>query len=85
MTPNGNNASESSGSMLLLADDGSSTYRVVVPQSAAPSELGATAGLQTFLELICGARPPSITDDRPGHLEQEKGPADLCKSFYTNS
>src|SRR3990172_7402809 len=51
--------------MLVLADDGSSDYRIVVSQAASPSERHAAVELQTFLERITGARLPIVTDSEP--------------------
>jgi len=50
---------------LLIADGGQSPYRIVISQSAPPSERHAAAELQNFLKQICGAELPVLTDDVP--------------------
>jgi hypothetical protein len=57
--------STAAGASLLLADHGRSDYRIVIAKSASPSEKHAAAELQMFLEQICGARLPVVTDDEP--------------------
>jgi len=51
--------------VLLLADGGSSDFRIVVSSSASPSERRGAEELQRFLEEICGARLPVVTDEDP--------------------
>ena len=52
-------------SKLTLADNGASPYRIVIAQSASPSEKHAAEELQTFLEQTTGARLPIVTDESP--------------------
>ena len=61
--------SKTTGRALLIADAGQSPYRIVISQSASPSERRAADELQMFLEKICGARLPIMTDEEPpgGH------------------
>lgn len=47
---------------LLLAQDGANDYRIVISASASPSERHGAHELRGFLEQICGARLPIITD-----------------------
>jgi len=50
---------------LLIAEGGQSPYQIVIPQSASPSERRAADELQMFLEEICGARLPIVSDEEP--------------------
>jgi len=50
---------------LLLAERGTSDYRIVIPTDPSPSERHAAQELQSFLEQICGARLPIVTDQEP--------------------
>jgi len=61
----GKNASETTVPTLLLAENGQSEFRIVVSQSASPLERHAAEELQMFLEQICGARLPVMTDEQP--------------------
>ena len=54
-----------SGSELVLAEGGASRYRIVVPQSASPSERHGARELQMFLAQITGASLPVVTDAEP--------------------
>ena len=63
--PNEKNASRSTVPTLLLAENGQSEFRIVVSQSASPSERHAAEELQMFLEQISGVRLPVITDEQP--------------------
>jgi len=51
--------------ILVLAENDSSDYRIVVSHAASPSERHAAVELQTFLERIAGARLPIVTDTEP--------------------
>jgi hypothetical protein len=50
---------------VVLAKDGKSLYRIVVPQKAIPSERYAAEELQRYLERISGAKLPIVTDSEP--------------------
>ncbi len=65
----GDIASVQEGETLVIADDGTSKYLIVISVSASPSERRAAAELQMFLEQICGVRLPIINDQEPigGH------------------
>ncbi len=55
---------------LVLADKGASAYRIVIAESASPSEQRAASELQAFLEQISGVRLPITTDaEVPGDCE----------------
>jgi hypothetical protein len=47
---------------VVLAKNGKSLYRIVVPQKAIPSERYAAEELQRYLERISGAKLPIVTD-----------------------
>jgi hypothetical protein len=66
---------------VVLAKDGKSLYRIVVPQKAIPSERYAAEELQRYLERISGAKLPIVTDSEPmGSHEILLGDnAHLCK------
>ena len=49
--------------VLLIADDGVTEYRIVIPESASPSERRGAEELQRFLEQMSGARLPISTDE----------------------
>lgn len=51
--------------VLLLAENGVSDFRIAISQSATPSERRAADELQMFLEQICDARLPIVTDEQP--------------------
>jgi len=46
---------------LTLADKGQSSYRIVIPAAAIPSERYAAQELQRYLEKISGAKLPIVT------------------------
>jgi len=50
---------------LTLADNGQSSYRIVTPAAAIPSERYAAKELQRYLEKITGAKLPIVTDAEP--------------------
>ncbi len=47
---------------LTLADKGESSYRIVIPAAAIPSERYAAEELQHYLQKITGAKLPIVTD-----------------------
>nr|HPO10742.1 hypothetical protein [bacterium] len=53
LASNRENASETTVPTLLLAMNGQSEFRIVMSQSASPSERHAAEELQMFLEQIC--------------------------------
>ncbi|HUT73946.1 MAG TPA: DUF4838 domain-containing protein [Armatimonadota bacterium] len=63
VAPGAGSHSTAAAPSLLLADDGRSDYRIVLSASASPSEKHAAQELQMFLERICGARLPIVTDE----------------------
>jgi hypothetical protein len=50
---------------LLLAENGHSAYRIVVPENASPSIQHGAEELQTFLAQMTGARLPIVSDHEP--------------------
>jgi hypothetical protein len=54
-----------SGEELVLAEKGQSEYRIVVADAASPSTKHAAEELQRFLEQICGAKLPIVSDREP--------------------
>ncbi len=58
-------AREAGRAGLVIAEAGVSPYRIVIPASPSPSERRAAEELQNFLEQICGARLPIVTDEKP--------------------
>ncbi len=48
---------------IILADDGFSRYRIIVPTAATASELKASSVLQRYLLEISGAALPIIKSD----------------------
>ncbi|MBN2580379.1 MAG: DUF4838 domain-containing protein [Pirellulales bacterium] len=55
---------------LLLAENGRTEYRIVVPENASPSIRYAAEELQTFLSQMTGAKLPIVSDREPP-VEQE--------------
>lgn len=53
------------GAPLVLADGGSSAYRIVLADDASPSTRYAAQELQSFLQQICGAKLPLASDREP--------------------
>jgi hypothetical protein len=51
--------------VLLIADEGITEYRIVISESASPSEMRGAEELQAFLEQMSGARLPISTDEDP--------------------
>ena len=55
---------------VTLANKGKSDYRIVIPSGAIPSERYAAEELQRYLEKICGAKLPIVTDaEKPASRE----------------
>ncbi|HNQ74931.1 MAG TPA: DUF4838 domain-containing protein [Verrucomicrobiota bacterium] len=55
---------------LTLADRGASKYRIVLPQHAIPAERYAAAELQQYLEKMCGAKLPVVSDaEKPAEYD----------------
>jgi Alpha-glucuronidase len=50
---------------VVLAENGKSLYRIVVPEKAIPSERYAAEELQRYLERISGVKLPIVTDSEP--------------------
>ncbi|HID07965.1 MAG TPA: DUF4838 domain-containing protein [Armatimonadetes bacterium] len=50
--------------VLILARDGRSDYTIVISNDASPTERHAANELRNFLEQICGARLPIVTDEQ---------------------
>jgi hypothetical protein len=50
---------------LTLAQDGRSTYRIILPKSASPSEHRGAAELQSYIEQLSGAKLPITSDNEP--------------------
>lgn len=57
---------------LLLADNGQTTYQIVIPHSASPSECHAAEELKHYLKEISGADLPILSEQ-----EYQNGPAIL--------
>ncbi len=55
---------------LTLADQGQSSYRIVTPAAAIPSEGYAARELQRYLEKISGAKLPIVTDAEPAASQE---------------
>jgi hypothetical protein len=59
------NIPETEDPVILIADGGVSEFKIVTSESASPSERHGAEELQNFLEEICGARLPILTDEGP--------------------
>ena len=57
--------SRSFSAELTLANDGQTTYQIVVADNASPSTKHGAEELQTFLEQITGARLPIVSERQP--------------------
>ena len=55
---------------LTLAEDGQSSYRIVIPTAAIPSERYAAQELQRYFEKICGAKLPIVTAAEPAASQE---------------
>ena len=62
---NPNSDSKTADQSLLLAENGKSEFQIVISKSASLSEQRAANELQMFLEQICDARLPIVTDEAP--------------------
>jgi hypothetical protein len=58
-------ASQASAGELVLAENGRSDYRIVVPDGASPSVKHGAEELQMFLRQISGAKLPIVDDQQP--------------------